>query len=280
MCNTKRGTRTRELQHEQLESRELMAGIGYNSLKDIVTIRGTNSADTAEVRYVDGKVKVTLSGHPSRTFTKSAVDEIRFYGYGGDDTFRNRTSEYAYAHGGDGDDYLSGGSGKDYFRGGDGNDTLYGNGGNDVLEGGEGNDDLTGGSDNDRYVFAGSNLGHDEIFGTSGTNYIDLRKRKGSNRLDLEKTSKQTVKSGHLYLTIHNSKAIDHVYGSEYNDTIDGNNLEQQDLGSRRRRHASRRLWKRSPLWQCRQGPTIWSGGGRLPVWWFGRCRRGEVIRA
>ena len=44
-----------------------------------------------------------------------------------------------------------------------------------TLEGGEGNDDLFGGLDNDRYVFAGKQLGKDEILTTNGSNAIDLK---------------------------------------------------------------------------------------------------------
>ena len=56
----------------------------------------------------------------------AAVTDIVFNGYGGNDTFTNKTAINCEAHGGDGDDTLIGGYGFNYLYGDAGNDTLTG----------------------------------------------------------------------------------------------------------------------------------------------------------
>ena len=59
--------------------------------------------------------------------------------------------------------WLYGADGADTLMGGKGDDVLDGGAGNDVLEGGKGDDSLVGGEGDDIFVYAGRNLGHDQI---------------------------------------------------------------------------------------------------------------------
>jgi Ca2+-binding RTX toxin-like protein len=237
---------------EMLERREMMAGDMWIQEFDgtsALVIDGGSGADKAYVSNYDAfNVTATLNGKSER-FPLFEVEKIIFYGREGNDYFDNdtRVPTEAYGHGGNdklvggtGKDYLSGGTGDDVVDGSGGNDEVHGNSGNDTLYGGPGNDVLEGGTDNDRldggdnddtYVFSGSGLGSDEIFGTLGVNTIDLRGRGGSNSLDLALTSKQTVKAGELYLTLKSSAAIDNVFGSDWADTIKGNSLANRIYG-------------------------------------------------
>jgi Ca2+-binding RTX toxin-like protein len=108
--------------------------------------------------------------------------------------------------GGDNDDVLSGGQGSDLLYGGGGSDTLYGGADNDTLDGGDGDDLLQGGGGSD--TFDGGD-GYDTISyadAASGVS-IDL---SGSN-------GPGGAASGDAL------SSIEAVIGSEYADTLTGN---------------------------------------------------------
>jgi Ca2+-binding RTX toxin-like protein len=244
---------SRRLSPESLEDRKLMASINYIESSDTLELIGGSGADKAYITESSGNlIRVSFRGEVrffDQDLTPQKIATIHFFGNAGNDAFDNQTSVRSVARGGSGNDVLRGGStrddlygdsGDDILAGRDGNDFLYGGSGNDVLdggnnndmlEGGTGDDELTGGNHNDTYSFAGSDLGYDKIFGTAGVNTIDLRRRGGGNVLDLANTSEQTVRSGHLYLKLDSSAAIDHVWGSGYADTIRGNSLNNQLYG-------------------------------------------------
>src|SRR5689334_7468163 len=126
---------------ESLEDRRLLAaGISFNA--GVVTITGSDAADTAVVAQRHGRLVVTVSGGVSatQTFKKGDVKQIVFDGGAGNDVFINASSVRSLALGGDGDDLLVGGRGNDTLIGGAGNDTIIGGAGRDRLEGDDGDD--------------------------------------------------------------------------------------------------------------------------------------------
>lgn len=178
-------------------------------------------------------------GGDGHDYFKGGSGRDVFYGQAGKDTLHGRGGN-DYLHGGSNSDKLYGGSGHDSIYGSSGHDQLYGGSGNDNLrgasgndriEGGSGNDTLTGGSNNDRYVFNGKRLGTDTVKGDSGYNTLDFRGFKQSVKVDIEKTSTQTVNRGDLKIRLLEADAVDRVYGSKYGDNIRGNNLRNRIYG-------------------------------------------------
>jgi hypothetical protein len=182
---------------EALETRSLMTG-GITFADGVVTITGTNSADTATVTHLPNtksfsddqiRVRLTHSGHTHEqvynlttgsTISSLApnVTRIIFNGLGANDTFTNSTYVASEVDGGTGNDTLTGGSGRDTMRGGTGNDRISGSNGDDTLRGDDGNDSLFGGAGNDRLdgdddadrLEGGT--GDDRLFGDSGGDVI------------------------------------------------------------------------------------------------------------
>jgi hypothetical protein len=155
---------------ETLEDRRLLAaGISFSA--GVVTITGTDAADTAVVVQRHGQLVVTVSGGVSatQTFKKGDVKQIVFDGGAGNDVFINHSSVRALALGGDGDDVLVGGTGKDVLIGGAGNDVLIGRAGNDRLEGDDGNDELHGGAGDDLLM---GDAGDDRLVDHQGRNRV------------------------------------------------------------------------------------------------------------
>ena len=110
-----------------------MTGISFNEVTGVIKVEG--SAERDAVRVFDsanaGDVTVSFNGVGQLDFTKSLVTQVEFYGYGGDDWFKNTTDLGSTAFGHNGNDFLFGGSSSDQFQGGNGNDLIFGNGGND-----------------------------------------------------------------------------------------------------------------------------------------------------
>ena len=132
-------------------------------------VSGTTSANTL--------VTVTLT-HGVHSHTKkvssSSVNQIAFFGYDGNDRFRNDTAFRSYGNGGKGNDLLIGGNNKDTLVGGDGTDNLLGRGGNDTLKGDGGGDFLFGGTGSD-YLDGGADGVKDFVLGQSGTDTFKER---------------------------------------------------------------------------------------------------------
>src|SRR6476646_7241046 len=101
--------------------------ISLDSSTGTLTIQGTDTHDDTVLVYVNHRggpysdlLTVALSNinlPRVAAYDPSEVTKIVFYGYGGNDTFDNRTSRPVFADGGAGTDMLLGGSGNDYFLG-------------------------------------------------------------------------------------------------------------------------------------------------------------------
>lgn len=125
------------LKVECLEERATPAYLAGGNLE----IVGSNLADYVVVKDVVvnniAKIQVTQNGY-TQSFNASSVGQIRFWGYGGSDSFAYCGGKSVYGDGGDGNDFLSADRGADLLIGGAGNDTLEGWKGNDELQGGDG----------------------------------------------------------------------------------------------------------------------------------------------
>jgi Ca2+-binding RTX toxin-like protein len=141
-------------QLEALEDRELLAASVFLR-SGILTIRGTNGADTVLVTPSGSSVRVRVANGAviDRVFAASQVNRISFRGFRGDDVFINNTAIPSVAFGDQGNDLLQGGAGIDNLFGGSGNDQLIGDVG-DLLNGGTGRNRIIRG--NTLPVFPGS----------------------------------------------------------------------------------------------------------------------------
>jgi Ca2+-binding RTX toxin-like protein len=135
---------------------------------------------------------------------------------------------------------LQGGGGNDILIGGAGADTLSGGGGNDSLFGGNGDDLMTGGlSFFDAFGgYPGGGGGSDDTLdGGAGRNTLDLRLSDGGTgsspsapgaTVSLAQTGAQHV-LGNIVWTISNFRD---VHGSDYSDSITGDNGDNSFYGS------------------------------------------------
>ena len=117
----------------------------------------------------------------------------------------------------------------DVIRGNARDNFLSGYRGSDTLEGRGGNDSLSGSYDSDTYVFAGNNLGTDEIYeaANSDNDVLDFTGMTHGLRIDLSKTgSNYAVNSTDLKLKLSTDTAIETVYGTDYEDVILGNSRD------------------------------------------------------
>ena len=160
-----------------LEDRKLLAAgasamesITLNTLTSVLRIEGSDSADSVFVATPnETEVRVNFNGD-SCVFLRSEVSQIRFIGFGGDDTFSSALSDIpTVAIGGEGNDRLVGGSGADRLFGDDGDDVLIGGASDDALLGGLGMDFLQG-SDGDDSLIGGD--GTDTLLGSSGNDTL------------------------------------------------------------------------------------------------------------
>lgn len=159
-------------------------------------------------------------------------DDVLIGGFG--DDILSGTSGNDTLSGDNGNDTLKGGSGNDTLNGGSGQDTLTGNSGEDILDGGSDNDSLSGGSDND--ILKGG-AGNDELNGNSGNDLLDggtgddvINGGSGIDTVDYtDWTKKVTV---NLLTGVAKGDgtdqliSIENVLGSDYNDNIVGNRLD------------------------------------------------------
>ena len=196
----KKGSNSK-LNFGQLEERNLLAGIFFDSGSGEVTVSGSSSADIGQIQEVDStNVRVSLSGYADQDFATSSVSKVVFIGFGGDDTFTNNTNIEGLLLGSGGNDTLIGGSGSDTINGGTGNDELSGNGGADRILGAAGDDTIFG------------NDGDDSIFGGDGLNMIE-----GNNGDDF-------IFGGNDVDHIAGGEGIDQIFGLAGDDFLDGGN--------------------------------------------------------
>jgi len=123
-------------------------------------------------------------------------------------------------------DLIQGLDGDDVLKGGDGNDVIEGGSGSDTLVGGDGDDNLDGGEDND-IISPGS--GANRVDGSSGTDTVlysgDVLKEEG---VSLDLSTGTCIHDGNAQDTISN---IENAYGTEYNDTLLGDDMDNVLVG-------------------------------------------------
>ncbi len=158
---------------DDLEHRILFSANPLISLDSgVLSVEGTDQADSIQVREVNGSVIVQSGvGEEAERFTFDAgeVETIEFYGRDGDDRFVNNTGYRSLAFGNEGNDTLIGGFTLDDLRGGNGDDFLNGRAGDDELHGDYGNDKLVGAAGNDSLY---GWFGNDELLAGSGDDYV------------------------------------------------------------------------------------------------------------
>ena len=164
------------------------------------------ASQVSNVEYVYGS-------NYSDSITGGAVNEY-LDGRDGDDTVR----------GSQGDDTLSGGRGDDKLFGNGGDDQLWGHGGNDTLDGGYGSDRLYGHEGDDKLY--GSN-GDDWLYGGEGADLL----HGGQGWDDVSYTDSREAVTVNLaanagsggYAEGDTFVSVEAIHGSQYNDTIIGN---------------------------------------------------------
>jgi Ca2+-binding RTX toxin-like protein len=115
------------------------------------------------------------------------------------------------------DDYISGDDNGNFLYGFDGDDKIYGGAGNDVLKGGKGNNKLFGEAGHDQFI-AGE--GTDTMDGGIGFDYaIYTNSNEGVNVNLVNGEGISGDAEGDRYVDIEG------VVGSKYNDTLTGNDL-------------------------------------------------------
>jgi len=119
--------------------------------------------------------------------------------------------------GGPGNDLLVGGAGADVLRGGTGNDILEGRAGNDVMDGGWGDD---------RYFIVPGSL--DKVIDVQGVDTLDFSGALLGVRVDLDKGWGQTQKIDLAGNRLRLYGMIENAVGSEFNDVIYGNRLNNR----------------------------------------------------
>ncbi len=228
-------TRKNSLNFTTLESRQLLAGLAYNSTTDVVTATGDALNDRVEVNFAADKVKVELystqsNGSIKRTSISKKVSDvsaINFVGGAGNDAFNINQGTMTPGvlpasvalgfQAGDGNDTSTnsssaamsafGDNGNDAFVGGNNNDRLFGGNGDDVLSGQLGNDYFDAGAGSD-YVYGGS--GNDLIFGSDGTDI--LQGEAGDDE-------------------IYGGTGYNRIYGQDGNDRLNGGNDSDEIYG-------------------------------------------------
>jgi len=164
---------------QALENRKLLAGITFNPANGIVSVDGSEAADSVLISSSGTQLNVYLSGVGTQSFAKSGVTEVMFMARGGNDWMRNDTDVRVRAYGQAGADTLIGGSTHDVLNGGPDADILYGyagadriiaGGGDDTAYGGVGNDNINGGDGNDNIH---AEDGNDTVLGGLGDDYMD-----------------------------------------------------------------------------------------------------------
>ncbi|MFO0810167.1 MAG: hypothetical protein U0746_16220 [Gemmataceae bacterium] len=163
----------RRLEILPLEDRTLpAAGVTASLRSGVLTVTGTEAADTIVVRQTDRAVTVDANG---QKLNFAGVSQVSIDGRGGDDKLYMDTSAatkplLATIHGGAGNDLIVGGGANDRLYGDGGTDTIYGDGGDDWIEGGTGADRVYGNAGND-VIFG--NEGDDLVSGGVGDDYVD-----------------------------------------------------------------------------------------------------------
>ncbi len=135
----------------------------------LLSVTGTQAADTITVSNSNGVITATLNGIQIESVPHSKVTALWVNAGAGNDLVRVSGDLLSTINGGGGDDTLFGGTTGSLLVGGPGSDFLHGGPGNDTLIGGAGNDTLFGGAGNDQLY---GNAGDDSLFGGPGADTL------------------------------------------------------------------------------------------------------------
>lgn len=216
---------------EQLESRQLLAGIGLSG--GVLTVAGSARADNLRVAISGNQVVVHLN-RATKTFSKNGIDQLKVLAGSGNDKV-NVTGKLDSIiidggpgndniRGSGGGDLITGGAGDDFVSARGGDDQVYGDAGDDVLHGGNGNDTL-GGDDEDLLTPIASEVGNDDLFGDAGDDWLLMGQDSDQDiRPDL-----QGIQPG-----ITDPSGNDNLSGGSGNDVTDirGRNDDGLETGS------------------------------------------------
>lgn len=239
----RRNNRNCRIEFEALAARHLLAGITFDSATGIVTVDGSNSADSVLVTQNASSVTIALTNVQTQTFPTVDLSKIRFYGRGGDDWFRNNSSVPVQAYGQAGLDTLIGGSANDILRGGGEADRLYGQAGNDSLIGDAGDDVSFGGSGHDRADSGAGNDritgedGDDKIFAGEGDDYVDAGNGNDQvytwwgNDYVLGGAGDDLISGHDGNDNLNGQSGIDQIYGNEGDDRLTGGAQDDRLVG-------------------------------------------------
>jgi Ca2+-binding RTX toxin-like protein len=203
----------------------------------VLTVEGTSGDDFIYIRANPNdadELVVTVERIGGGVLAEAVIDleddeveEIRAYGFDGDDGIVNETNIGAKLYGGNDNDRLWSDLVSD--------DTLDGGAGNDKLEGGRGNDRLIGGTGNDTFVFnfdGTESLGSDTVEEGAAQDVDELtfRSPPGAMTLDLSLTTQQAVVPGKLNLTLTSASGIENVdvMFDSFDDVIRGNSRDNR----------------------------------------------------
>ena len=127
----------------------------------------------------------------------------------------------------------SGFTGSTALSGGEGDDLLIGGAGSDILIGDSGNDILRGNNGDDTYQFdVDLPQGEDTIDDVAGIDTLDFSLSQDQGiTANLSSSVKQTVHSSNLKLTLTNAVSVENVIGTDRDDIITGNNLNNLFVG-------------------------------------------------
>jgi Ca2+-binding RTX toxin-like protein len=197
---SQRNRRSRNLQLEGLESREMfsVSSLWFNG--STLVIQADDASTSVTVSQVDSSIRINdVSTNRRWNYAASSVGSVEFRGGAGNDRFVNNVGNLSVrCLGRAGNDYLQGHNGNDTLYGGDGHDTLVGYGGNDRMGGEAGNDILRGMAGNDR------------ITGDDGNDYMD-----GGDGVDM-------VSGGRDHDVLLGGNGNDHLSDNHGNDRLNG----------------------------------------------------------
>ncbi|MQY44320.1 hypothetical protein GG681_16870 [Epibacterium sp. SM1969] len=169
---------------------------------------GDSGTDVADYRDAANGLKVSLENASINTGDAVGDRYIRIENLAGS---QHNDSLWGDA----GANAIWGRDGDDQIDGRNGNDTVYGDNGHDRLLGASGNDSLYGGSGNDTLL---GGVGADRLDGGSGSDEVAYWYATSAVRVDFQDASANRGEAdGDRYT------GIEHVSGSDHNDTLYGN---------------------------------------------------------
>ena len=221
-----RANRSHDFAFENLETRQLLAGITFDAVSGVVNIQGSPQGDAVWIfSSTSTMTKVEFIDVETVELPTDEIALIQFFGHDGNDSFFNNTDLPSFAAGHRGNDSLSGGNNSDILYGGQGNDVVMGFGGDDELRGQDGDDRVIGGSGND--IVSGAD-GNDTLGGTSEDDV--LYGGSGSDRINGGAGNDRLFGQAGDDI-ISDTNGDDEIYGNEGNDWIFGRSGQDKLVG-------------------------------------------------